>query len=66
MDRALKAMGARLLPITLDHAETTGTLPLHHADPFDRMLIVQAIEERCPVMRVPTNAFLITVPWAYE
>jgi PIN domain nuclease of toxin-antitoxin system len=30
------------LPITLAHAERAGTLPGHHRDPFDRMLIVQA------------------------
>jgi PIN domain nuclease of toxin-antitoxin system len=30
------------LPITWDHAEATGNLPPHHADPFDRLLIAQA------------------------
>lgn len=33
------------LPIDLAHAERAGRLPRHHADPFDRMLIAQAIEE---------------------
>ena len=33
------------LPITFDHAELAGGLPLHHADPFDRMLIAQAMSE---------------------
>jgi PIN domain nuclease of toxin-antitoxin system len=27
-----------VLPITLDHAERLATLPLHHRDPFDRLL----------------------------
>jgi len=33
------------LPITLGHAERAGLLPDHHADPFDRMLIAQALVE---------------------
>ena len=28
--------------ITLEHAVAAGSLPLHHRDPFDRMLIAQA------------------------
>lgn len=31
------------LPISLDHAERAGTLPGPHRDPFDRMLIAQAL-----------------------
>ncbi|MEM9247677.1 MAG: type II toxin-antitoxin system VapC family toxin [Pseudomonadota bacterium] len=34
--------GCRPLPISWTHAETAAALPLHHADPFDRMLIAQA------------------------
>jgi PIN domain nuclease of toxin-antitoxin system len=30
------------LPITAAHAIAAGALPLHHSDPFDRMLIAQA------------------------
>jgi PIN domain nuclease of toxin-antitoxin system len=30
------------LPISLAHGERAGGLPLHHKDPFDRMLIAQA------------------------
>ncbi len=33
------------LPVTGEHAETLLTLPAHHRDPFDRMLIAQAITE---------------------
>jgi len=34
------------LPITAEHARQTAQLPLHHKDPFDRMLIAQARCER--------------------
>jgi PIN domain nuclease of toxin-antitoxin system len=30
------------LPITFEHAVDAGRLPLHHRDPFDRMLVAQA------------------------
>ncbi|QYX31257.1 type II toxin-antitoxin system VapC family toxin [Sphaerospermopsis torques-reginae] len=35
-------LGAKYLEITASHALRTATLPLHHKDPFDRMLIAQA------------------------
>jgi PIN domain nuclease of toxin-antitoxin system len=34
--------GFRRLAISTDHALRAGQLPLHHKDPFDRMLIAQA------------------------
>ena len=34
--------GFERLPITFEHASEVGTLPLHHRDPFDRMLVAQA------------------------
>ncbi len=34
------------LNITYDHAELAGKLPPFHRDPFDRMLIAQAITEK--------------------
>ena len=35
----------RLLPVTMDHIAIIATLPLHHRDPFDRLIISQAILE---------------------
>lgn len=34
------------LDITAAHAHAVGNLPMHHRDPFDRMLIAQAIAEK--------------------
>jgi PIN domain nuclease of toxin-antitoxin system len=36
--------------ITLEHAVAAGSLPLHHRDPFDRMLIAQAQLEGLTIM----------------
>ncbi len=44
---ATLAAGLDLLDIHADHAVRAGRLPLHHRDPFDRMLIAQAIGEGC-------------------
>jgi PIN domain nuclease of toxin-antitoxin system len=30
------------LPVTVEHGTVAGALPLHHRDPFDRMLVAQA------------------------
>ncbi|WP_084056730.1 PIN domain-containing protein [Desulfacinum hydrothermale] len=48
----LKDQGFELLPITADHAYAVGALPMHHRDPFNRMMIAQAqLERLCIVTR---------------
>jgi len=37
--------GARLLPVNLEHVLAVQTLPWHHRDPFDRLLVAQALQE---------------------
>ena len=37
--------GATALSISLEHAATVGQLPDHHRDPFDRLLVAQALLE---------------------
>jgi PIN domain nuclease of toxin-antitoxin system len=39
-----------LLPIELKHLFEVTRIPLHHRDPFDRMIIAQAIVEGLPVL----------------
>jgi len=43
---ALRAWALCALDITHEHALRAGELPVHHRDPFDRMLIVQALSEQ--------------------
>ncbi len=40
----------KVLPIRLEHTLRLEGLPLHHRDPFDRMLIAQAMEEEVPIL----------------
>ncbi|CAM2183169.1 Type II toxin-antitoxin system VapC family toxin [Paraburkholderia sacchari] len=37
--------GYRILPIEAEHAAAVEALPLHHQDPFDRLLVAQALTE---------------------
>lgn len=52
MERELPANDLELLPITLEHATAVEGLPQHHKDPFDRLLIAQAIVEGLPIVGV--------------
>ncbi len=38
------------LPIYLSHALHIHTLPVHHRDPFDRLLVAQALLEKLPLL----------------
>ena len=40
----------QFLPIRIGDLERLDTLPWHHRDPFDRLLIAQSLEERVPLM----------------
>ncbi|NJL37456.1 MAG: type II toxin-antitoxin system VapC family toxin [Leptolyngbyaceae cyanobacterium SM1_4_3] len=42
--------GIELLNVMVPHLSIVATLPLHHRDPFDRLLIAQAIAEQIPIV----------------
>lgn len=42
---AIEASGFLELPVTARHAASVARLPLHHTDPFDRLLLAQAFSE---------------------
>ncbi|HZW93688.1 MAG TPA: type II toxin-antitoxin system VapC family toxin [Candidatus Eremiobacteraceae bacterium] len=46
----LKANGVLVLQITFDHVKRVEGLPLHHRDPFDRILIAQSLNEKIPIV----------------
>lgn len=39
---AIATDGFETIDVTPEHADAAGSLPLHHADPFDRLLVAQA------------------------
>ncbi|MGH1396019.1 MAG: type II toxin-antitoxin system VapC family toxin [Trichormus sp.] len=54
-----------LLSIQMPHLAIVATLPLHHRDPFDRLLIAQAIAEGIPIISadVAFDAYSIRRLW---
>ncbi len=50
LDEAVGALGLRVLGLSPAHGLAVGRLPLHHRDPFDRLIIAQAMIEGLPVI----------------
>ena len=50
MDRGIVRNGFEILPIEPRHTAALVTLPFHHKDPFDRLLIGQALVEGLPLV----------------
>jgi PIN domain nuclease of toxin-antitoxin system len=50
LDRVLAEEAFSELPITLGAAVRAGLLPLHHRDPFDRLLVAQAQSLNVPIL----------------
>lgn len=48
--QALKDLHITLLPLEARHASAMFSLPLHHRDPFDRMILATALAERLPIV----------------
>jgi PIN domain nuclease of toxin-antitoxin system len=57
--------GFELLPIEPAHLITLSTLYFHHKDPFDRMIIAQAISENLGVISSDGTFRLYPVKWIW-
>ncbi|MBI3957720.1 MAG: type II toxin-antitoxin system VapC family toxin [Chloroflexi bacterium] len=59
------ANAIELLTITSEHLDVVHTLPYHHKDPFDRLMIAQAIHEDMVLISrdVTLNAYSIRIEW---
>ncbi len=59
-------LGARSLEIIASHALQAAKLPLHHRDPFDRMLIAQAQVEKMMLVSADTTLrqYEVSLLWA--
>ncbi len=51
----LESAGFRELPVFSRHAVLVVDLPLHHADPFDRLLVAQAMSEPLNLLTADTQ-----------
>ncbi len=52
-------------PITIDHCLPLAELPFHHRDPFDRLLVAQALRENLPILSAddPLSAYGVERIW---
>jgi PIN domain nuclease of toxin-antitoxin system len=57
--------GIEVLPTTLAHLEMLASLPLHHRDPFDRLLIAQSNAEGVPILEMDSafDQYAVTRLW---
>lgn len=54
-----------VLPVSMQHALEVSQLPLHHQDPFDRMLIAQARSDGVPLVSgdAAVGAYDVDILW---
>jgi PIN domain nuclease of toxin-antitoxin system len=65
MDDQIALNDLTMLPITVGHTAVVASLPFHHKDPFDRLLIAQAIVENVPLLSVDAvfDSYPVTRLW---
>jgi PIN domain nuclease of toxin-antitoxin system len=65
MSQALSDLGITVLPITVEYADVQANLPKHHSDPFDRLMVAQAIVERVSIVSADArmDAYGVTRLW---
>ncbi len=61
----IKQNNFTVLPIQMKHALAVYSLPNHHEDPFDRLLIAQSITEKIPLMTADTimKKYRVSTVW---
>jgi PIN domain nuclease of toxin-antitoxin system len=61
----LLSAGAQPLPVTLEHAAAVEQLPWHHRDPFDRLLVAQALTEDAAIVSrdEPLSEYGVAIVW---
>jgi len=66
-NEAMADAGHRLLAIRTRHVGAIQALPLHHGDPFDRLLVAQATVEDVPIVTADSllDRYDVEVIWAW-
>ena len=52
METAIADLDLEILPVTVEYAERQSVLPAHHKDPFDRLMIAQALVDGIRIVSV--------------
>ena len=61
----IAAGGFILMPVHMEHALQVSNLPLHHREPFDRILVAQAQIENLPILTVDSiiGQYAVSKTW---
>lgn len=54
--------GLQILPLDADHGLAVADLPIHHRDPFDRLLVAQARSEHLTIITADRRVAAYDVP----
>jgi PIN domain nuclease of toxin-antitoxin system len=65
MNQAISDLDVTVLPLSVDYVDVQSNLPKHHGDPFDRLIVAQAIVEQVSIISTDANldAYGITRIW---
>ena len=65
MNQAISDLHVTVLPLTVEYVDVQSNLPKHHGDPFDRLIVAQAIVEQVSIISADVNldAYGITRIW---
>ena len=65
ISKALSDLDITVLPITVEYADAQANLPRHHGDPFDRLMVAQALVEEVSIVSADArmDAYGITRIW---
>lgn len=66
LPKRLASNRMRVLPVVLSHALGVARLPPHHRDPFDRLLVVQAQQEKLTIITADEalSAYDVDLLWS--
>jgi PIN domain nuclease of toxin-antitoxin system len=65
MNQAISDLHVTVLPLSVEYVDVQSNLPKHHGDPFDRLIVAQAIVERFSIISADAklDAYGITRIW---
>ncbi len=55
MNQAISDPHVTVLPLTVEYVDVQSNLPKHHGDPFDRLIVAQAIVEQVSIISADVN-----------
>ena len=65
MESQIATNNFRILPIEPKHTALLTTMPLHHRDPFDRLIVAQSLAENIPLISADEalNSYGVQLHW---